>query len=146
MKIKQAIQYIKEYEVPEGDYCHGADGSVKCPHFSVSTDPTFGVTFYCTAFDTPFFSKGLTIPPKIKKCDKCRMLCEIASKSANASAVNIAVTVSESNFTAHATCTCCGADISSGTGYSGEAAISKCRTSLPNYCSNCGARLKEVDL
>ena len=39
-----------EVEIPEGEYCQRADGSVSCKYYYYEIDPIFGSGFYCHEF------------------------------------------------------------------------------------------------
>lgn len=75
MKINKTITCKHEYEVPDGDYCQKADGSISCKQYCYEIDPIFGTAFYCTAFghtfDVPYDNKPICAKRDIKKCEEC---------------------------------------------------------------------------
>lgn len=80
MKITETIHCTHEYEVPDGDYCQKADGSVSCKYYYYEIDPFFGCGFYCHAFghnfNVPYDNKPICAKRDIKKCEKCMRLCK----------------------------------------------------------------------
>ena len=156
MKIRKIT--TTEFNVPDGDYCQRADGSVDCNQLKYNID-FFGARCYCGAFynvfHIPLDSKPLRTKYDIKKCNECARMMETAKKGKRTREDDlhkpqIKIDRLPISFaiigTHHATVLCpvCGTELIKKIGQSEGLAGLHAIEATPNYCPQCGARLKEV--
>lgn len=77
--IKRTI--IKEAEVPSGEYCQKADGSIDCKYCSYDIDILAGralweCSFFNKYLDVPCDNKPINAKRNIRKCKECLARCK----------------------------------------------------------------------
>ena len=79
MKATITRSYTTEVEIPDGEYCQRADGSISCKYYYYEIDPIFGSGFFCHefghTFNVPYDNLPICAKRDIKKCDACIEFC-----------------------------------------------------------------------
>jgi len=74
--INRNKELKKELNIPDGEYCQKADGSVNCIFYQYEVDAFIGARFYCGKychdFEVPFDNRRICDKRDIKKCKQCK--------------------------------------------------------------------------
>lgn len=80
MKATITRSCTTEVEIPDGEYCQKADGSVSCKYYGYDIDPLFGTHFFCKQFGNsihvPYDNLPICAKRDIKKCAACTQFCK----------------------------------------------------------------------